>query len=96
MIESNYTNKELEELNGGTYNYNGKNLSLYEATQKQHYFESNIRNTKRAIESLSKSKDNNAKEAKDSLEKSLKNYQLKYRDFNKQTGLSPDYTKTRI
>ena len=96
VSESNYTQKELQDMNNQMVKYKGKEMSLYEATQKQHYYESNIRNTKRAIESLSKSKDNNAKEAKDSLEKSLKNYQLKYRDFNKQTGLSPYYTKTRI
>ena len=96
VSESNYTNKELQEINNQKVNYKGQEMSLYEAKQKQHYFESNIRNTKRAIESLKNSKDSNVLKVKTNLEKSLTNYQNKYRDFNKATGLNPDYTKTRI
>lgn len=96
VSKSNYTKKELKEMDGKTVNYNGKEMSLYEATQKQHYLESKIRNTKRAIESVSKSNDPEVLKTKSSLENSLKNYQAKYRQFNKQTGLNPDYTRTRI
>lgn len=83
----NYTNKELKEM---------KNDELYENIQKQHYYESKIRNTKRAIKSLENSKDINVLKAKQSLENSLKRYRAKYREFNKQTGLKPDYTRTRV
>ena len=96
VSKPNYTKKELEEMNNKTVNYKGKEMSLYDATQKQHYYESKIRNTKRAIQSLEKSTDKNVLKAKESLENSLKNYRAKYRNFNKQTGLSPDYTRTRI
>ena len=96
VSKSNYTKKELKEMNNITVKYNGKEMSLYEATQKQHYYESQIRNLKKAIESCSKSKDANVLKTKESLEQSLKNYQAKYRDFNKQTGLNPDYTRTMI
>lgn len=96
VSKPNYTKKELREMNNKTVNYNGKEMSLYEATQKQHYFESNIRNTKRAIESLGNSKDENVVKAKASLEDSLKRYRAKYREFNRQTGLTPDYTRTRV
>lgn len=96
VSKPNYTKKELEKMNNQYVNYNGKKLSLYEATQKQHYYESKIRNTKRAIESASKSKDENVIKVKQNLEQSLKNYRRKYREFNKQTGLNPDYTRTRV
>lgn len=87
VSQSNYTKKELKEMN---------DTKLYENIQKQHYYESKIRNTKRAIQSLENSTDKNVLKAKKSLENSLKNYRAKYRNFNKQTGLSPDYTRTRI
>ena len=93
---SNYTKKELRDMENKKVNYKGKEMSLYEAIQKQHYYESKIRNTKKAIESLGDSKDSKVLKTKDSLEKSLKNYRAKYRDFNNSTGLSPDYTRTRI
>lgn len=96
VSESNYTKTELKDMNNQYVNYNGKKLSLYEARQKQHYFESNIRNTKKAIESLGNNQDENVLKTKKSLETSLKNYRAKYREFNKQTGLEPDYTRTRI
>lgn len=96
VSQPNYTKKELKDMNNQVVNYKGKEMSLYEATQKQHYYESKIRNTKRAIESCSNSKDKEVLKVKESLEKSLTNYKNKYRDFNKATGLSPDYTRTRI
>ena len=96
VSESNYTKKEIKDINNQTVRYNGKELSLYEATQKQHYYESQIRNTKRAIESCNNSKDENVLKAKASLEDSLKRYRANYRDFNRQTGLSPDYTRTKV
>jgi hypothetical protein len=96
VSKSNYTKKEIRQMRTQTVNYKGQKISLYEATQRQHYFESQIRNTKRAIESLGNSNDSNVLKAKSSLENTLKNYQTKYRDFNNATGLSPDYTRTRI
>ena len=87
VSEPNYTKKELKEMH---------NDKLYENIQKQHYYESKIRNTKKAIESLENSKNPEVLKAKASFEKSLTNYQNKYRDFNKATGLSPDYSRTRI
>ena len=96
VSEPNYTKTELKEINNQYVNYNDKKLSIYEAKQKQHYFESNIRNTKKAIESLENNKDKNVQQVKTNLENGLKKYRRKYREFNKQTGLEPDYTRTRI
>ena len=87
VSQPNYTKKELKEM---------EDEELYNNIQKQHYYENKIRNTKRAIQSLENSTDKNVLKAKKSLENSLKNYRAKYRNFNKQTGLSPDYTRTRI
>ena len=96
ISNSNYTKKEIRQLRNQTVNYKGQKMDLYQAKQKQHYFESNIRKTKKAIESLGDSNDPNVLKVKNNLETSLKNYQAKYRDFNKATGLDPDYTRTRI
>lgn len=96
VSEANYTKRELNTINNKTVSYKGQKMSLYEATQKQHYYENNIRNTKRALESIKDSKDSNVLKVKESLERSLTNYKNKYRDFNKTTGLNPDYTRTRI
>ena len=96
MSKASYTKKEIRTMRTQTVNYKGQKISLYDAIQRQHYFESQIRNTKRAIESLGNSNDSNVIRAKTSLENTLKNYQTKYRDFNNATGLDPDYTKTRI
>ena len=96
VSEPNYTEKELKEMENASVDYNGEKMSLYDAKQKQHYYENKIRNTKKAIESCSNSKNSEVLKAKASFEKSLTNYQNKYRDFNKATGLSPDYTRTRI
>ena len=92
----NYTEKELKEMENASVDYNGEKMSLYNAKQKQHYYENKIRNTKKAIESCSNSKDPEVLKAKASFEKSLVNYQNKYREFNKETGLKADYTRTRI
>ena len=96
VSKPNYTKKELKEMENASVDYNGEKMSLYNAKQKQHYYENKIRNTKKAIENCSNSKDPEVLKAKASFEKSLINYQNKYRDFNKATGLSPDYTRTRI
>lgn len=96
VSSSNYSKKELEEMNSKTVKYKGQEMTLYEALQRQHYLESKIRNTKRALESLGNNQDSNVLKVKESLEKSLTNYRNKYRDFNNATGLSPDYSRTRI
>lgn len=96
VSKPNYTEKELKEIENASVDYNGEKMSLYDAKQKQHYYENKIRNTKKAIESLGNNNDENVLKTKKSLETSLKNYRAKYRNFNKQTGLEADYTRTRI
>ena len=69
-------------------NYNGKKLSLYEARQKQHYFESNIRNTKKAIESLGNNQDENVSlsDKSNSSVNGVQNYKLgKFSDNDEES-----------
>lgn len=95
VSEPNYTNKELQDYQNENVLYKGKKMPLYEAEQQQRYYERNIRNKKRAIESIKIDTDvgNNIK---NKLKEELKEYQRKYRDFNKATGLKADSTRTRI
>lgn len=91
-----YSKKELKSMEDETVDYNGEKMSLYEATQRQRYYERNIRARKKAIKSLDGVKDKNVLEAQKNIEKQLKNYRRKYREFNRATGLEPDYSRTRI
>lgn len=95
VSEPNYTNKELQDYQNENVLYKGKKIPLYEAEQQQRYYERNIRNKKRAIESIKIDTDvgNNIK---NKLKEELKEYRKKYREFNKATGLKADYTRTRI
>lgn len=95
VSEPNYTNKELQDYQNENVLYKGKKMPLYEAEQQQRYYERNIRNKKRAIESIKIDTDvgNNIK---NKLKEELKEYRKKYREFNKATGLKADYTRTRI
>lgn len=95
VSEPNYTNKELQDYQNENVLYKGKKIPLYEAEQQQRYYERNIRNKKRAIESIKVDTDvgNNIK---NKLKEELKEYRKKYREFNKATGLKADYTRTRI
>lgn len=95
VSESNYTNKELQDYQNENVLYKGKRMPLYEAEQQQRYYERNIRTKKRAIESIKIDTDV-GNSIKNKLKEELKDYRRKYREFNKQTGLSPDYTRTRI
>lgn len=95
VSEPNYANKELQDYQNENVLYKGKKMPLYEAEQQQRYYERNIRNKKRAIESIKIDTDvgNNIK---NKLKEELKEYRKKYREFNKATGLKADYTRTRI
>ena len=95
VSEPNYTNKELQDYQNENVLYKGKKIPLYEAEQQQRYYERNIRNKKRAIESIKIDTDV-GNDIKNKLKGELKEYRKKYREFNKATGLKADYTRTRI
>jgi hypothetical protein len=95
ISQPNYDEKELEEQEKESVTYKGKEMPLYEAEQQQRYYERNIRAKKRAIESI-KVDSEAGNMVKDKLKQELNDYRRKYREFNKETGLKADYTRTRI
>lgn len=86
-----YTNNELEKLKNATVTLNGKQVPYYKATQRQRQFESNIRNTKRSIQTLDKAGiDSSNQRSK------LRQLQMKQTAFCKETGLEKDYSRMKI
>lgn len=91
ISEPQYTNKELKEMTDAKVEYKGKELSYYEATQKQRALENAIRKQKRAVETLDKAnKETIIQETK------LSQLQKKYKEFCKETELEPDYSRTKV
>lgn len=86
-----YTNNELEELKNATVTLNGKQVPYYKATQRQRQFESDIRNTKRSIQTLDKAGIDSSKQRS-----KLRQLQIKQTAFCKETGLEKDYSRMKI
>ncbi len=98
-----YSYDKLREYNSKTVTYNGKNMSLYDATQHQRYIERRIRRWKREDNAMGIAAD----AAPNAVEKlSLTNaawvaydkvlyWQEIQRGFIKQTGLKRDYFRER-
>ena len=86
-----YTNNELEKFKNATVTLNGKQVPYYKATQRQRQFESDIRNTKRSIQTLDKAGiDSSNQRSK------LRQLQMKQTAFCKETGLEKDYSRMKI
>ena len=75
--------KDLTEYEGKPVTYNGKEITFYDATQKQRYIEREIRKAKREASALEAAGLDNTNE----LAK-VKSMQASMRDFIKQTGLN--------
>lgn len=86
-----YTDKELNELKNAKVIYQGKKIPEYEATQIQRRLEREQRNLKRQIESLKREN-----EDVNDLEIRLKNKKREYRSFCNETGLTPQYERTKV
>ncbi len=95
-ISSNpYTKKYLNELNNKTVTYNGKEMSLYDAQQKQRAMERQMRDERRQLvayddlrEMVKSDEDKEFYQSKfDLLSTKLKRHESVYKDFSKQTGL---------
>lgn len=86
-----YTDKELEELKNAKVTYKGKKIPEYEATQIQRRLEREQRNLKRQIEPLKRENE----DVKD-LENRLKAKRKEYRSFCNETGLTPQYERTKV
>lgn len=86
-----YTDEELEELKNAKVTYQGKKIPEYEATQIQRRLEREQRNLKRQIEPLK-----NTKQDISDLQIKLRHKQTEYKQFCKETGLTPQYERTKV
>lgn len=81
----------MNDVRRKNYEYNGKELTEYEATQTQRYIERQIRKYKREIAGLDAA-------GLDSTQSKglLKKWQERQRDFIDQTGLKRDWQRERV
>lgn len=86
-----YNELELDEMKNATVIYNGNEIPLYEATQRQRAYENAIRKQKRTVQILEKS-NQDATIARTKLIKLNK----KHNDFLKETGLQKDYSRLKV
>lgn len=98
-----YTNNELRELNNKKVNYNGQEMSEYEATQVQRSMERKIRQNKKDIAGLqgllTGNSDIDVEETQRQLRKirnNMKNNNLILNNFLEQTGFRKDNTRLVI
>ena len=99
-----YSNAELQELKERTVTYNGKKMTVYEASQLQRRMERQIRNDKKSISSLqgalkSGNKDLDLRKTAEKLEQSKISAKLHNNELNnflKQTKLTKDATRLTI
>ena len=86
-----YSKKELKELENKKVTYQGKKIPEYKATQIQRQLEREQRALQREIEPLKKNKE----DVKD-LESRLKKKKNEYKQFCNETGLTPQYERTKV
>lgn len=86
-----YSKKELKELENKKVTYKGKKIPEYEATQIQRQLEREQRALQKEITPL-KRNNRNVKE----LEARLRNKKNEYKRFCNETGLTPQYERTKV
>lgn len=91
ISEAVYTHKELNEYKNATVKYKGKEISYYDATQKQRQIENDIRKTKRSIQTLEK-----ANQDATIQKHSLRQLQKQLTSFCNETGLKKDYGRMKV
>ena len=99
-----YTDKQLEDMKNHTVEYNGKQLTDYEAKQLQRRFERNIRTTKQELVMYDEAKKNVTTDEEKALWQQefnnsavkLKGQEAKLKDFCKQTCFSVDNNRTQV
>lgn len=91
ISEPKCTTEELEKYKNATLKFNGKEISYYEATQKQRQLENVIRKRKRAVQILEKA-------GKDPInaKSKLAVAQKKLNEFCKETELEEDYSRIKV
>ncbi len=91
LSDRTYSADTLDRYANETVEYNGDELTIYEATQKQRELERGVRAAKRK-EIMLKSAGLDTRRAR----QSLRHYQSRLRDFTRQTGLARDYFRERV
>lgn len=91
ISEPAYTQAELEKMNAPMYEYNGEELTEYEATQKQRYIERQIRRWRRERAAMEA-----AGEPVDEADAKLSKWLAIQRDFLRQTGLKRQHDREGI
>lgn len=86
-----WSQKDLDELEKPSIEYNGEMMTEYEATQIQRTMERNIRRWKREVIACE-----SAGVPATDAERRLEAWQRKENDFAKQTGLKKQYDRTRV
>ena len=99
-----YSNKQLKEWQNEKVEYNGKKISKYEATQKQRYFERQIRQDKKDLKAqqailTSNNKDIDIEQVQNeirNIKATQKDHNAQLNDFLNQTGLRKDNSRLVI
>lgn len=99
-----YTKKELKQMENAKVTYKGKKIPEYEATQMQRQLEREQRNLKRQLQPLINSEnDIKDEQQKQKREQTIKNLQAsltkkrkEYKSFCNETGLTPQYERTKV
>ncbi len=86
-----YTDKELEDLNARTVEYNGEQLTEYEASQVQRKIERNLRRWKREKAGMEAAGQSTAEAAA-----KLKYWRGEMENFTRQTGFKRQYSREEI
>lgn len=98
-----YTQKDLDNMKNKTVTYNGQEMTVYDASQKQRYLERSIKKTKRELvgldEALKNMPDGQSSALKSEFQASsvkLKRQEARVKDFCKQTGLKRDRFREQV
>ena len=99
-----YAQKELNKWKAEKVTYNGKEMSMYEATQKQRYFERKIRQDKKKLKAqqailTSNNKDINIEEVQTeirNIKATQRQHNAQLNDFLNQTRLRKDNSRLAI
>lgn len=99
-----YTQKELNKLKNEKVTYNGQKISMYDATQKQRYFERQIRQDKKDLKAQQAILTSNNKDIDiEQVQAEIRNIKAKQKDHNaqlndflKQTRLRKDNSRLVI
>lgn len=89
--EPTYNKEQLDEMNAKKYAYNGERLTEYEATQRQRYFERQIRRWKREEAAMGAAGQDTGEAAA-----KVAKWQGTLQDFIGQTGLKRQYDRENI